>query len=84
MVALPPRFLCRNARAADGRDRRDYPARGRVETSPSGRVVHLWVILVLFRDTHAQNFRVLQAICTTNFTAVLRDARGPEVSRASQ
>ena len=24
VVALPPRFLCRNARAADDRGRRDY------------------------------------------------------------
>ena len=62
VVALPPRFLCRNARAADDRDRRDYPARGRVETSPSGRVVHLCVILMLSqRYVHAQNFRVLLA-----------------------
>ena len=30
-MALPPRFLCRNARAADDRDRRDYPAQKRAQ-----------------------------------------------------
>ena len=77
----PSSFLV-SQRASGGRprvrDRRDYPARGRVETSPSGRVVHLCVILVLFQRLRVQNFRVLQAIAVPILQSCA--TRGPEVS----
>ena len=66
----PSSFLCVARRGGGDRGRRDYPARRRVETSPSGRV-HLCVILMLFQRFARPEFSgFAEAIlCTAKFTA---------------
>ena len=73
----PSSFLCVARRGAD-HGRRDYPARRRVETSPSGRVVCLCVILMSFTEQRIQHFG-FQPILQCPKTAVLRRA-GREVA----
>ena len=51
----PSSFLCVAHRGAD-HGRRDYRTRRRVETSPSGRGVHLCVILMLFQRYDTPEF----------------------------